>query len=66
MAEPILIPVSIQLLFKGEEKRDSTRALDELTGTVQWIFYFLQRVLLHVSNICSPFVSRYSLNSLKD
>lgn len=35
MAEPILIPVSIQLLFKEEEKRDSTRALDELTGATQ-------------------------------
>lgn len=35
MTEPILIPVSIQLLFKEEEKGDSTRALDELTGAVQ-------------------------------
>lgn len=36
----ILIPVSIQLLFKKEEKRDSTRALDELTGAIQWNFLF--------------------------
>lgn len=35
MVEPVLSPVSIQLLFKEEEKRDSTRALDELTGAVQ-------------------------------
>lgn len=35
MAEPILIPASIQLLFKEEEKRDSTRAPDELSGAVQ-------------------------------
>lgn len=35
MAEPVLCPVSIQLLFKEEEKRGSTRALDELTGAIQ-------------------------------
>lgn len=35
LAEPILIPVSMKLLFKENEKRDSIRALDELTGAVQ-------------------------------
>lgn len=43
LAEPILIPVSMKLLFKEKEKRDSIRALDELTGAVQWDLLFPPR-----------------------